>query len=334
VLTHNSVIENIFLLFFIALSANLFKSDFIVDLLIFMLFSVFSTTYGYLINDLADKKLDKLHEKNNTFENDSYAKAALIVLLVLILSVLCGLWFINSNLFIPLWIFWGLAATFYSLPPVRLKERGKAGLIVVVIAQRGLPALLMFSAFRHYDWVDIIVLTSYIFFRGLSSDLNHQLVDYSNDSSTKTGTFAVKAGELNAQKVFGYSLEIERFLLLIGLLVMCMETPQVGIYGVSAIIPLLIFYVVLYGVCLMNKTRAKTVLDVNPFIPGRKDIFQFMHHAFPSVVLPLYLLLLLVCENWLFLPILLLFALLRNIFSPEAIKNAYPVKKIIHALKG
>jgi 4-hydroxybenzoate polyprenyltransferase len=334
VLTHNSIIENIFLLFFIALSARLFTTAFIVDLIIFVLFSVFSTTYGYLINDLADKQLDKLHGKNNTFENDSYTKAALIVQLFLILSVLCGLRFIGNHLFIPLWIFWGLAATFYSLPPVRLKERGKTGLIVVVVAQRALPALLIFSAFNHFEWIDITFFTAYIFFRGLSSDLNHQLSDYHNDLLTKTDTFAVEAGIKTAQKLFRYSLEAEKLLLMLCLVIMCIETPRIDIYGVPLLIPALIAYLILYALCQMKMRTINSESEANPFVPGQKNIFQFIHHAFPSVVLPFYLLLLLVYETWLFLPVLLIFGLLRNMYSLETIKNAYPVRKIIEAMKG
>jgi 4-hydroxybenzoate polyprenyltransferase len=332
-LTHNSVIENIFLIFFIALSASLFTTDFIVDLIIFLLFSFFSTTYGYLINDLADKKLDKLHGKNNTFENDSYTKAALIVLLFLILSVLCGLWFMNNNLFIPLWIFWGLAATFYSLPPLRLKERGKTGLIVVVIAQRALPALLIFSAFNRFEWIDIAVFTAYIFFRGLSSDLNHQLSDYQNDLLTKTDTFAVEAGIIKAQKLFRYSLETEKVLLILCLVIMLIKTPHIDIYGVSPLIPVLIAYLVLYAACQMEMRTINSEKEANPFIPGQKNIFQFIHHAFPSVVLPLYLLLLLVNESWLFLPILMLFCLSRNICSYQALKSSYPIRRMIEVVR-
>jgi 4-hydroxybenzoate polyprenyltransferase len=334
VLTYNSVIENIFLLFYIALTDQLFTTSFISDLTLFLLFSIFSTTYGYLINDLSDMELDRIHGKNNTFENDSNTKAALIVLLFLAISIIFGSRFIGNPLFLIIWICWGLSATFYSLRPVRLKERGKAGLLVVVLAQRGLPALLMFSAFRHYDWVDIIVFSSYIFFRGLSSDLNHQLADYSNDSCTRTATFAVTAGELKTQKVFSYSLELERALLLVGLIVMCVKTSSVGLYGLSLIIPVLIFYIGIYGACLMKIRIAKTAPDLNPFSPERKNIFQFMHHAFPSVVLPFYLLLLLVYENWLFLPVLLVFFLLKSMLSFEVLRNAYAVRKMTELMKG
>jgi 4-hydroxybenzoate polyprenyltransferase len=334
VLTHNSIIENIFLLFFIALRDKLFTTSFIFDLILFLLFSIFSTTYGYLINDIADRELDKLHGKNNTFENDSYTKAILIVLLFLILSILFGFRFLGNPLFIPLWICWGLAATFYSLPPVRLKERGKTGLIVVVLAQRVLPTLLIFAAFKHYAWVDLIVFTAYIFFRGLSSDLNHQLSDYQNDFLTKTDTFAVEAGKIKAQKIFRYSLEMEKVLLLFCLVIMCVETPHIDIYGISPIIPVLIAYLFLYGLCQMKIRSLESYSDANPFVPVRKNIFQFIHHAFPSVILPFYLLLLLVYEKWLFFPILLVFGLLRNMYSLEAIKNTYPIKKITEAMKG
>lgn len=332
VLTHNSVIENIFLLFFIALRDRLFTTAFIVDLTVFLLFSIFSTTYGYLINDMGDRELDKLQGKNNTFENDSYIRAICIVLLFLILSIVFGFRFIGNLLFIPLWIFWGLAATFYSLPPVRLKERGKVGLIVVVLAQRVLPTLLIFSAFKHYAWGDLIVFTAYIFFRGLSSDLNHQLSDYQNDFLTNTDTFAVEAGKIKAQKIFRYSLEMEKALLLLSLVIMYVETARADIYGISPMMPVLTVYLFLYGLCQMKIRSVNLDSNANPFVAERKNIFQFIHHAFPSVVLPLYLIILCVLKAWLFVPILLTFMILRKMFSLELIVNSFPVQSIRNSL--
>jgi 4-hydroxybenzoate polyprenyltransferase len=334
VLTHNSVIENIFLLFFIALKDKLFTLEFIADLLIFILFSIFSTTYGYLINDLSDKDLDKAHGKKNTFEDDSYTKSVLVVLLFLLLSVFCGVRFAGNDLFVPLWICWGLAATFYSLPPVRLKERGKVGLLVVVLAQRAFPALLIFSAFNHFDWVDLTAFTAYIFFRGLSSDLNHQLSDYQNDLLTKTDTFAVEAGIIQTRKFFRYSLETEKALLLLCLGIMVIKTPHVDLAGIPLLIPALIAYIALYTICQIKMSTLTPETEANPFAAGQKDIFQFVHHGFPSVVLPLYLLLLLIFESWIFLPVLLVFALSKKLFSPDAIKDAYPIRKLSETIKG
>lgn len=334
VLVYNSLIENVFVLFYIALCQELYSIRFTVDFIIFLLFSSFCTTYGYLINDLADKDLDKLHGKENTFQDDSRTKATFIVLLFLILSIILGVRFIKNPLFLPLWLCWGFIATFYSLKPIRLKERGKSGLIFVVLAQRLLPTLIIFTAFKHYVLVDVIVFTAYIFFRGLSSDLNHQLEDFHKDLVTRTDTYAVRAGLQKAQKIFRFSLEIEKGLLILCLFIMYLQLPNLEIYGISLLLPVLIVYLFLYGFNWLQIKSQSGDIDVNPFVSGRKDIFQFIHHAFPSVVLPFYLLLLLFFEKWLFIFLLLFFIILRKMYSLELIRNSFPVRIIRNIKQG
>lgn len=334
VLVYNSVIENMFLVFYIALSDQLYSLTFIADFFIFLLFSSFCTTYGYLVNDLADKELDILHGKENTFKGDSNLKAVCIVFSFLLLSILTGLHFINNPLFLPLWLSWFLIATAYSIKPIRLKERGKVGLIFVVIAQRILPALLIFSAFRHYNWVDMVVFATYILFRGLSSELNHQLEDYHKDSATNTDTYAVQAGLKKGQKIFRLSLESEKFLLFICLLLIYNKLSHIEFKGLSLILPILVLYFFLYGLSWIKIMRQGIDIDINPFSPGRKDIFQFIHHTFPSVVLAFYLLLLLAYKKWLFIPIVFLFVILRKLYSLELIRNSFPVRVICNITKN
>lgn len=326
VLTYNSVFENVFLLFYISLRNQFFSFQFILDFFFFLLFSTFSTTYGYLINDLADKKLDAVHGKENTFENDSTAKASLVVLLFLGLSIIFGLRFIKNPYFLFLWLCWGLIATFYSLEPIRLKQRGKAGLIFVVLAQRMLPTLIIFAAFKHYDLFDVLLFTAYIFFRGLSSDLNHQLEDYQKDSITGTETYAVQTGLGKARKVFRFSLEAEKGLLLLCLLIMLIRLINLRLYGIPFILPILLAYLLLYIWNWTTILSYNTKLDVNPFVSGKKDIFQFIHHSFPSVVLPLFLLIFLSYEKWIFSLILVLFIVYRRLYSIESIRNSFPGK--------
>ncbi len=78
VLRFNSVLENIYVLFYIALNDRLTAPMFLANGAVFILLSIFSTTYGYLVNDWADKELDARHGKDNTFRHDSAAKAGLI----------------------------------------------------------------------------------------------------------------------------------------------------------------------------------------------------------------------------------------------------------------
>lgn len=333
VLTYNAAIENVFPIFYIALHDRLFSWRFIVDFFLFFLFSMFSTTYGYLINDLSDRDLDRFHGKANTFENDSSAKAAFIVIFSLLLSLIFVIYFWRRQGFFPLWLGWFLITTFYSLKPIRLKERGKTGLAFVVAAQRVLPTLIAFAVFEHWKAATAVVFTLYILFRGLSSDLNHQLEDHKLDASSETLTYAVEAGFQKTERIFRFSLEAEKGLLLICLLMMYFKLPGVQIYGVSLLLPLLILYFFLYSISCLKIIRYGCSIDVNPFSYGKKDLFQFIHHAFPSVVLPVYLLLLLSYQNWIFMVPLVFLIGYRRLYSFELIANSFPMQ-IIRKMKS
>ena len=321
-LTYNSAIENVFPIFYVALHDRLFSWNFVGDFFIFFLFSMFSTSYGYLINDLSDRDLDRAHGKANTFENDSLSKATLVVLFFLLLSLAFASNFWGKQGFCALWFGWFFITTFYSLKPIRLKERGKIGLAFVVIAQRVLPTLIVFAAFSHWDVITVIVFTLYMLFRGLSSDINHQLEDYQRDVVTSTGTYAVKSGFERTFKLFHTSLKIEKVLLFFCLLLIFIKLISDRVF----VLPLLVIYVILVvaGWFQMMGTSGNT--DINPFISGRKDLFQFLHHGFPSVALPLYLLLILVTKNWIFVFILAFFIVYRKLYSMELLAGSFPVR--------
>lgn len=332
VLTYNSIAENVFIIFFIALAEKHFSTPFVVDFFLFFLFSLSSTSYGYLINDFADRDLDAKHGKPNTFQNDSTLKALLVVFLFAGISLALGLRFAGTRFFLFLWAAWVFLATFYSLKPLRLKEKGVLGLFSVVAAQRVFPILIIFAAFKYYRASDIIIFTCYAFFRGLSSDLNHQIEDYQKDSMTQTDTYAVENGLKKAYKAFRLSLELEKVFLILCLLSMYFKLPDFNLYGVSLIAPVLILYLLLCGLGWMKIMAQGPKLDANPFVKDRKDLFQFTHHTFPSVVLPLYLLLLLIAERWIFISILLLFVIYRKIYSVELVQNSYPVRLALKVL--
>lgn len=334
VFRYNSVLENIFLFFYIALKGRLFSQAFLADFLLFLAFSVFSTTYGYLVNDLGDRELDRLHGKPNTFRDDSFGRSVSVVLVSLLLCAAAGIRFADRPCFLPLWIAWGLVATFYSLKPLRLKERGRTGLFFVVVAQRVLPALLIFAAFRHEDRLDVAVFTLYVFFRGLSSDLNHQLEDHGNDSLTETKTYAVSAGFRKAWRLFRFSLTAERALLLACLLVMCVSVPGVDLFGVSMILPVLLLYLLVFWMCRREDRSAGPGREANPFVPGTRNVVQFAHHGFPSVVLPFWLLILLAFEAWIFAPVLLAFAVWRRLYSPGLWRGSFPLQAARNLLTG
>ena len=322
VFTYNAFIEHIFLVFYIALITHNYTNTFIVHLFFFYAFSVFSTSYGYLINDLSDRELDARHGKPNVFGDISAPSATMIVLLVFVISALFTYPFWFQPGFLLLWGLWLFSATFYSLKPIRLKERGAAGLVVVVTAQRLLPTLLVFSAFSYMQVADVLLFALYIFLRGFASDINHQLEDYELDARTGTQTFAVSGGYRKTRRWFHRVLEMEKVMLLLVLtrIGYVLSVHYGDWYRISWL--LLAIYLPLYVYSLW---RIHSGDERNPFLPDKKNVFQFVHHPFPTIVLPVFLMALLIPHNRWYILILFVFVLNKRLLSLQVLANSYPV---------
>ncbi len=334
VLNYNAVFENLFLVFYIALVHQRYDFRFVLDSVVLILFSIFATTYGYLINDYSDRELDRRHGKPNTFENDSEARALFAIGVIVFLSLLSSAPFWHRPYFVILGLSWFVVATFYSLKPIRLKERGTVGIVFVVMAQRVLPALIIFSVFGFWRLPDVLLLVTYILFRGFSSDVNHQLSDYENDRKTGTATFAVSSGYHRVRRIFYFSLHLERVLLALILIRLSLMIPlsdsrlKMVLYGLVALyfIPLAIHYF-------------KSLTDVNerfanPFEGQKRTLVQYLHHAYPSVGLPLGLNLILL---FVYLPFLFLFLIqimAKRLYSADIIKNNFLMQTIVKIWKA
>ncbi len=322
VFQYNSIFENLFVVFSIILFNGKTQPIVVGDIFLFILFSILSTSYGYLINDFADKELDARHHKPNTFSEDSTVKALTIISIIFIISVSTALRFIHQPYFVGLWVLWFLLSTFYSLPPFRLKEHGPIGLLAAVTAQRFIPILMVFSVFapvqKSYFWIAAV----YVFFRGLSSDLNHQLTDYSNDIQTDTQTFAVKTGLRRGLKILRFSLETEKLLLSVVLFYTMYELRTIDYYLQLFLTTLLLLYFIAYFYS-MYLIITKKETDANPFKPDQRNIFQFLHHSYPSVILPLGLNSILCVLNPWFISLLAFQIWIRNLFSIKLFRQSF-----------
>ena len=322
VFQYNSIFENLFILFSILLFTGKTNTVILIDILIFFIFSILSTSYGYLINDFADRELDLKHQKPNTFENDSKTKAVWVVSIVFFLSLIAGVRFIQKPYFPVLWLGWFLISTFYSLKPFRFKERGPAGLLSAVIAQRFIPVLMVFSIWGSVSGKFMIAAVLYVFFRGLSSDLNHQLDDYNNDKQTHTSTFAVKAGLERGTKILRFSLEMEKVLLPVVMICPVWNCNKVNPLGCWLYAGLILLYFLAYFFSVLRLLQKKDT-DVNPFRNREKTIFQFLHHSYPSVILPIGLNGILSIWNPVYLITLGIQLWIRNLFSINVTKQSF-----------
>ena len=330
VFRYNSVFENLFILFLIALIGQRSDWAFLKDSLLFILFSIFFSFYGYLVNDYSDIELDRLHGKPNTFKDDSRNKAQLVLLVILFLAVLTSIPFWDRPYFIVLTLIWFLLTTFYSLPPVRLKERGTANIVIVVMAQRLLPILILFAVFNFWDVQVLISLLIYVLLRGLASDMNHQLEDYRNDKKTGTRTFAVSQGYQKVSKWFSVIQQLEKIMLAIILLQITFHIDLNELFtrwlwiGTGGL-----YFAGLIWFFLDRRQWTK-----NPFDPEERNLAQFLHHAFPTVALPLVLNVIAMTIYFPFVILLLFQIFIRRLYSLQILKNNFMVEFLIQKLRG
>jgi 4-hydroxybenzoate polyprenyltransferase len=195
-------------------------------------------------------------------------------------------------------------ATAYSLRPLRLKERGLAGLIATIAAQQTLPTTLLFAAFGGLASWGALVFILFSTARGISSDVGHQMRDWARDANTGTGTFAVRHGYSAIQRVYTVSLEAER-LALGGVVLLLLWGLPLAMGPVSLALPLALLYVPLYTATAGRSWRAlrQNRLEADdPYDEARQsrryDSLQIIHHTLPSVLMPTYLAVWLTVEYW------------------------------------
>lgn len=332
---YNSIWQNVAALFYVGLARQWFGLGYIRDVALFLVFSLTGTAYGYLVNDLADVELDRRAGKSNLFHEMSRARAVLVVAVAFGVMAACGLPFIHRLGFLPLWIAWFLAATFYSLPPVRLKERGALGLIATIVAQQPIPAAMAFAALGYLRTWGALAFIAYITLRGICSDVGHQMRDRERDEAAGATTFAVRHGHRVIARIYGISLELETLLLGAVLLVLLTDLPAVtiGSWRVSPTWPLFIAYL---GLLPLTLGRAWTRLergewvdpyDESPAGPPR-DLLHLIHHPFPTVLLPLYLAAWMTVIYWPNVVFIAGLVLLYGLYAPRRWAQSWPARAL------
>jgi len=150
--------------------------------------------FGYYINDFSDREGDILAGKKKLIAH----LPDQIVIGSLCLLGLAGMAIPFTQVHdypLAVWLA-GVAyffAIFYSMSPIRFKERGVWGLVVSATAQRSLPVLFVFAIFNHF------ALDTWLFFLlfcliGVRWILVHQLIDLKNDLKVGTRTFTTRLG--------------------------------------------------------------------------------------------------------------------------------------------
>jgi len=163
------------------------------------LFSILVITgfasFGYLTNDFFDKEKDMLASKKNFL----LAKPLVyqIGLAIVSISLIAMPWFFLPADGPSFWLIGIQLSLFllYSCPPVRLKEKGAAGVLVDSLYAHAIPTILAAYTFFLASSISLpYIAFALLFFwqllSGLRNILIHQLEDTSSDLSSGTQTFA------------------------------------------------------------------------------------------------------------------------------------------------
>ncbi len=165
-----------------------------------LLVAIFAVAaYGHVVNDLYDIEVDQKAGKPNSMARLSRGARRAAVALTLAVAWLPGFWLhwgplagalVLVNLALP---------TLYSVPPVRLKERGILAVLADTLGAHAVPTLLVCAVLADFDrgtpraWLALtLTATASAFLAGLRGILRHQRFDREADLRAGIETVATR----------------------------------------------------------------------------------------------------------------------------------------------
>lgn len=236
-----------------------------------------------LINDFTDLEDDKKAGKNNRLYGYSKTNSILLILITLAIGILFCLFLLPNYLAICLYIGAYLSFTFYSVPPIRLKNRGIFGVLADSLGAHVFPTLFIWAGMNHYtgsniDWAILAVIAVWSISFGLRGIMNHQFQDLIHDKATFTKTFLTKlnASQVELAEKLLITLEIVSFILILFIYEIYILMILLGLYFIYA----WLVQTYLHVVSVIIKT------------PENSD-WQFFMSSFYQTVVPISLIILL-----------------------------------------
>lgn len=178
------------------------------------------SVFGYLFNDLCDVKADSKAGKSNLLSSYSVTVRLMLVFIPLVLG--CVAWYyvmagVVANILFALQI---LALVLYSAPPIRLKERGMAGIIADAFYGHINPVFItifwMVTIDSNSIWLISLLLIVFVCttLKGIRNILLHQIDDRRADRNAGVKTFVVRNGALGSLIFINYLIPFEVLLAL------------------------------------------------------------------------------------------------------------------------
>ncbi len=239
--------------------------------------------YGHVINDIFDIESDRRARKPNAMERLRPGRRALVCAALVGLGYLPALAVSYSSwgyLLLALNYLW---PTIYSVPGVRLKVRGLAGVLCDAAGAHLTPTLLVLAVLSHriadvsgHLMVFSAAALIWSSALGIKGILNHQVADRENDRASSTVTLATQAAPG----------QIERFLPRYNLFV---ELPVSAafVFIVSRGCPLAVLGLSIYCLVEALKYRLGFQFALNSDPRNTRASFPFVNDFFYYLSLPL-----------------------------------------------
>ena len=176
-------------------------------LLLLMVSLTAGAIYVSVLNDWTDRADDRVAGKTNRLAHKSTLFVRTILGLCLVAGVSFGVYFwqlnpLSSLLYAGSWVVYSL----YSVPPVRLKTRGLAGVLADALGAHLFPHLLVVSLIGQWSGQSIPLLWwgtvgSWSLACGIRNILKHQLGDAAADERAGVQTLVIQWGARRAYRL-------------------------------------------------------------------------------------------------------------------------------------
>jgi 4-hydroxybenzoate polyprenyltransferase len=277
--------------------------DVLVDLALFLLATVGIAAFGHVLNDLADIRTDALAGAPNQMGPLPVRTRIGVLSATLVAGLAPWIWLPRSTTTLALLATEVALLTIYSLPPIRLKDRGAAGVLADALYAYVVPILLTISVFVQVAGIDgpgwsiLVPVTTWSLLMGLRGILWHQIGDLAHDRRAGVRTLATRLGAERGGRFIGRMVVIELVAAAVSLAAIAQGTGQAWIAAFG-------------GAYVVYRIFQMTVLWSEPFHP-----VALKHHSGRVRFLG-YVLLNEFVERWLPLAALVALALDDPVFWP------------------
>lgn len=219
---------------YLALSRDVHAFDVLVvvrDIALFLVSCLGIGGFGYLLTDAFDVEEDRRSGKDNGWAALEPGARAALVALLLLAAWLPWRWLPHAPVAATLIALEFLLFGVYAVPPMRLKERGFAGIVIDALYAHVLPTMVVWVAFSSVplgaDVLTPALLATWMLLMGIRHLARHQHDDLDRDRIAGVRTFAVGRGREATMRVLaGRVLPLEAAVAALTLLWLAPHAPM------------------------------------------------------------------------------------------------------------